>query len=197
MNDLFDNGVAVPDTIPRADRNRSYDGDYMKTGRIAEEKIMVWLTAQPWVLGVDDLRSFRALREADVDVSVRLTDGRATLAEIKSDRWLGVKGNMLFEVLRINHTCDPVHAVTLGWSARSPAQWLLYYAPSKGLLYRVKMDDFRLACQTYTNEMRKNTLLNYVPTDNLKSTITILIPEKYVAATGSFKIFDLDAAVSA
>jgi len=66
--------------ITGADKRRSYSGDYMEAGRYAEDVVMPWLMTRPWVLGVDDLRNFRPTQEADVDVSIRLTDGRVTLA---------------------------------------------------------------------------------------------------------------------
>ena len=101
----------------------------MEAGRNAEEVVLQWLAEQPWVIGVEDLRSLRVMREADVDCSCQLIDGRNSLLEIKSDRHLGCSGNFLFEVLRINHTAPPNKACVLGWSARSPALQLAYYAP--------------------------------------------------------------------
>ncbi len=35
------------------------------------------------------------------------------MAEIKTDAWLGISGNVNFEVLRINHTAHPDKAGTL------------------------------------------------------------------------------------
>jgi len=126
------NGRALPGAIAQ----RSYSGHYMKVGQEAETRIMEWLTGNPHILKIDDLRQFRALREADVDTSIHLTDGRIVLAEIKSDWHLGTSGNVLFEILRINHTAQTDRCVTLGWSARSPAKWLLYYAPQFKSVYQ-------------------------------------------------------------
>lgn len=184
----------MPDTTPSAERDRSYSGDYMVAGRKAEEIILGWLSAQPWVLGVEDLRSFRPMREADVDCSIALSDGRVTVAEIKSDRHLGRSGKFLFEVLRINHTALPERAVTLGWSARSPARWLLFYAPIKSEIHQVLMDDYRRALQAYTAEVRGRTQFSFVPTDRIKSTVNILIPERYVVSAESYKCHSLQRA---
>tara|TARA_Y100000310_G_scaffold345377_1_gene464282 strand:- start:2505 stop:3071 length:567 start_codon:yes stop_codon:yes gene_type:complete len=183
--------MTYTDTAPSADRPRSYDGGYMEAGRTAEKKVMAWLERQPWVLGLDDLRSLRPLREADVDLGIKLIDGRATLAEIKSDNHLGIKGNFLFEALRINHTAPPDRAVTLGWSARSPARWLLYYAPSFDRVYQIEMDDFRAALQDYTREIRKKSRIDYVETDKIKSTVNVLIPEKFVTRMQSYRVHDI------
>ncbi len=94
-------------TTPSETRPRSYDGDYMAAGRAAEGIVMAWLHEQPQFIGVESLTGLRQLREADVDCSFSLSDGRVTFAEIKSDRWLGKTGRVLFEVLRINHKVPP------------------------------------------------------------------------------------------
>lgn len=183
--------MSLFDTTPGANRERSYDGDYMEAGRKAEDIIMDWLRRQPWVLDLDDLTGLRPMRQADVDCHFSLTDGRSTLAEIKSDKHLGTSKNYLFEVLRINHTAPPDKAVTLGWSARSPAKWLLYWAPNKKEIHQISMDEFRGALQNYSQQQRKETKLSYVPTDRIKSTVNILIPERFVVCRGTFKIHEL------
>jgi hypothetical protein len=167
------------DSIPSADRPRDYDGGYMAVGRQAEKAVMQFLREQPYVLGLDDLRSLRAMREADVDCSVQLYDGRVFLAEIKSDRHLGVSGNVLFEVLRINHTAPAEKACVLGWSARSPATHFLIYAPSVEKIYHCRANDFRQCFQRYSKNHRKRMNISIVPTDCLKTTINVLIPWDY------------------
>lgn len=61
----------------------------MAVGRNAEAIILEWLNNHPGIIGVEDLRQLRQMREADVDVSITLFDGRVALAEIKSDWHLG------------------------------------------------------------------------------------------------------------
>lgn len=180
------------DTTPSADRKRSYDGGYMAAGKRAEEIVLEWLMTRPWVVDVEDLRPYRPMREADVDCSIALTDGRVTLAEIKSDRHLGVSKNFLFEVLRINHTAPPDAAVKLGWSARSPARYGLLYAPVTKIIHKISMDDYRAALQDYTKEVRRKTNISYVETDRIKSTVNILIPERFVTVMPSYKPFPLE-----
>lgn len=160
-------------------QKRNYDGHYMDVGKNAEKVVMEWLSNNPYVIGVNDLRSLREMREADVDCSLQLSDGRVVLAEIKSDYHLGVSGNVLFEMLRINHTSPPDRAVTLGWSGRSPAKWLLFYAPQSDSLYKCEFTELRRAFQKYTSESRKNTRIDYVVTDAIKSTVNALIPFEY------------------
>lgn len=163
----------------------------MADGKKAEEKVLGWLAREPWVIGVEDLRSLRQMREADVDCSVALIDGRVTLAEIKSDRHLGVSGNFLFEVLRINHTAPPEKAVTLGWSSRTPARQILYYAPACDVVHSILADEFRRAMQAYTDVTRKGSRIDYVETDRIKSTINILIPSRFVEAMTSYRKYEL------
>lgn len=175
--------------VTGAAKQRSYNGDYMQRGKEAERIVMRFLEYNSNVIGVDDLRQLRVMRESDVDLSVKLMDGRVILAEIKSDWYLGVSGNVLFESLRINHTASPNAALTLGWSARSPANWLLYYAPQKKSLYIGSFGAFRSAMQKYTKDARKQTRIDYVETDSIKSTINILIPWRYCQDV--FNIYDL------
>ena len=182
---------AIVDTVPSAERERSYSGGYMKAGKEAEEIVLAWLLERPWVVGVEDLRSYRVMREADVDCGIRLADGRITLAEIKSDRHLGTTDNFVFESLRINHTAPPDRSITLGWSARTPAKNILYYAPTFKKLHAIETDEFRRAMQGYTAEARKKTNINYVETDNIKSTVNILIPSRFVTAMPSYRAYDL------
>ena len=94
-------------TTTGADKARSYSGDYMAAGKKAEEIVMRYLQSKPYIIGLNDFRELRAVQEADVDIAIKTIDGRVTLAEIKSDWHLGVSGNVLFEVLRINHTAPP------------------------------------------------------------------------------------------
>jgi len=162
--------------VTGAEKQRSYNGDYMDDGRKAEEIVMRWIQDFPEVIGVEDWRELRAVQEADVDCAIKTSDGRVTLAEIKSDKHLGVTPNVLFEILRINHTCIPDRAGYLGWAFRSPATYFLYYAPSVKKVYQCRADALRKVVQGYTKQQRKNTRLNWVCTDAIKSTINILIP---------------------
>lgn len=179
------------DTHPDANRDRDYSGGYMQAGHFAEEAVLAWLRENPAIIGIQDLRQLRVMREADVDCSITLIDGRITLAEVKSDRHLGSSGNFLFEILRINHTAPAEKAITLGWSARSPARQLLYYSPTSNTIHALLMDEFRKSLQTYTQEVRGQTRFRYVPTDKIKSTICILVPEKFVIRMPSYKKHDI------
>lgn len=183
---------------PSASRPRSYDGGYMEFGKRAEEAVLEFLRRRPGVLGVDDLRDLRPMQKADVDCSIETADGRSTLAEIKGDKHLGKSGNVLFEALRINHTAPPHRAVTLGWSARSPATYFLYYAPNATRgesIYQCRADALRQHVQRYTRRVRKQTRIDYVETDGIKSTVNLLIPLDECQSI--FQIYDLRLSGSA
>lgn len=175
--------------ITGADKARSYSGDYMAAGVKAQNIVLDFLRKRPDVIGVDDLSQLKVMQEADVDCMIKTRDGLVTLAEIKSDRYIGKSGNVLFEVLRINHTAMPDHCLTLGWSARTPAKYLIYYSPDLHNLYVITADNLRRAMQKYTSENRKASNISYVETDAIKSTVNILIPEKYC----KFMVFSLGA----
>ena len=165
--------------ITGSNKQRSYSGDYMAIGKRAETIIMDFLRRRPEVIGINDFRELRAVQEADIDCAIKTADGRVTLAEIKSDYHLGKSGNVLFEVLRINHTAPTDHALTLGWSGRTPATYLLYYAPQVEKIYRCKTDDLRRAFQNYTKTVRKGMNISIVETDAIKTTINVLVPWEY------------------
>jgi hypothetical protein len=163
-------------TTTGADKPKSYSSDYMKLGRKGSNIVLDWLCQRPQVIGVTDWRDVKVAQEVDVDFAIKTRDGRVVLAEVKTDSYLGVTGNVLFEVLRINHKAAPEHCVTLGWGGRSPAQYFLFYAPTLCVIYQCKASDFRQVFQSYTGRTRKQTRLIWVNTDNIKSTLNVLIP---------------------
>ena len=171
-------------------KQRSYDGDYMKVGKNGEKVVIDWLQSRPNVLGVTDFRDVRQIQEADVDVGVRLYTGQICLAEIKTDTYLGKSGNILNEVLRINHYANHDFAGYLGWTFRSPAKWLLYYAPNRKpkAIYKAMFADVRLVLQRYTKEHDVGFITTR--TDSGKTTYNVLIPESEYE--GVFSVFALD-----
>jgi len=167
------------ETTTGANKQRSYSGDYMAAGKKAEEIVMKFLVDRPYIIGVNDFRQLKAIQEADVDIAIKTIDGRVTLAEIKSDWHLGVSGNVIFEVLRINHTAPADRCLTLGWSGRTPATYILYYAPQVNKIYQFRTDELRVAFQQYTKNARKESNVNIVVTDAIKTTVNVLIPWNY------------------
>jgi hypothetical protein len=166
-------------TTTGSDKPRSYSGDYMELGRKGSNIVLDWLCQRPQVIGVIDWRDVKVVQEIDVDFAIKTRDGRIVLAEVKTDSHLGVSGNVLFEVLRLNHRAPLEHCLTLGWGGRSPAQYFLLYAPVPHVIYQCKAADFRQVFQSYTGKTRKQTRLTWVNTDDVKSTLNVLIPWKY------------------
>lgn len=135
----------------------------------------------------DDTTVLKVMQTADVDCMIKTRDGLVTLAEIKSDQYIGISGNILFETVRINHTSSPDYCMTLGWSARTPAKYIIYYSPKLNKIFVTTSNDLRSAMQKYTRDFRKQTNISYVETDAIKSTVNILIPQRYC----KFTIYDL------
>jgi len=154
----------------------------MRSGKVAEYVAWCWLNwlkTQGRFIDVLDVRNDLAYREIDVDFVCYLPDGDELKVEVKSDGHLGKTDNILFEVLRINHTAPVDKAVVLGWSTRSQADWFVYFAPGELELYQCKTRDLREAFQKYTQQARENTQRGWVNTDNIKSTLNVYIPWEY------------------
>jgi hypothetical protein len=162
-------------------KGRSYSGDYMAAGKNAEEIIMRYLEGEPTVDHIIDCRDDPECQNQEIDFDVFLKNGKKIFVEAKSDTHLGVSGNILFEFARINHTVSNLDfCVRNGWSIRSRATHFIYYAEAVESLYIVKAPNLRTAMQEYTKQARKNTHFDYVSTDDIKSTVNILIPISFV-----------------
>jgi hypothetical protein len=174
-------------------RPHDYDnGDYAKKGKNGEETVIRFLMEHSDILSCDDLRDVRQMRWYDVDICIRTADGLNLLAEIKTDDYLGVSGNVLFETLRLNLTAPPERSVVLGWAPRSPARYLLYLAPKVSKLYSCRFDDLRTALQRYLLDAKQKGFTpetKYINTSLDVTTQNILIPMTYCADV--FTIYDL------
>jgi len=180
----------VSRAAPSSASQRSYNGHYMTAGKKAEEIVLRWLIERPNVVDLDDLRSLRPLQKVDVDSAIYTTDGHVAFLEIKSDWHLGVSGNVLVELARINHTAVPNKSLVLGWSVRSPAEWLAMYAPQRNEIWITRFASYRRAFQTYTWNAREATRLRWVNTDDIKSTLNAILPES--AFSSCFHKFALE-----
>lgn len=185
-----------------AANGRSYNGAMMDKGKFAETTILKWLRDFPDVLEVEDYRSLRAMQRTDVDCGICFVEGDIILAELKSDKYLKMGGNVVFEYLRINHTAPPDRACVLGWTARTPAKWVLYYTPLEQSVYRFKTEVLRNVFQEFTRAMRPEygewfhalpqMNMRWVSTDNIKSTLVACIPlSRFPKSTDALRIFDV------
>lgn len=172
-------------------KTRSYNGDYMRIGKLAESVIWDWLSDHPQVIGLDDLTGLRPLQNVEADFTVATEDGRRSLVEIKHDEHLGKSGNIVVEVLRINHKAPEQAAGVLGWSLRTQASWVLYYSPHLAYVYQFHASDLRVGFQRYTDEARNAAQFIWINTDRIKSTLNVLVPLKYYA--GMFEVHDVQS----
>lgn len=163
---------------PNANRERSYSGDMMDEGKVAEIVALDFLERHPQIISVDDLRDDPEWQAQDVDFRAHLYDGREWLVDAKSDVHLAGK-NMLFEVLRINHT-NGDFPVRLGWSVHSSAKSFLIYSPSEQRLYSVLKCELNDAMRRETRSIRSLGNWRFIKTDTIKSTIIILIPKQHI-----------------
>ena len=62
-------------SAPSATRAKSYSGGYMEFGKMGEEIVLNWLRKNSKILGVDDLRELRVMREADADCMITNREG--------------------------------------------------------------------------------------------------------------------------
>jgi len=170
-------------------KEKSYDGDYMKAGKIAEKISLDFLADHPDVIGVKDISEIEVIQTADADALIKLRQGTNPLAEFKSDAHMGITSNVLIEVLRINHRAPQESAGVLGWSLRTEVRWIFVFGPRTGYLYQFKTADLRRAFQNYTEQVRENTKLHWVSTDRVKSTLCVLMPLKY--CHGTFQVHDV------
>jgi len=183
---------------------RDYNGAMMGKGKEGERVILSWLRANPAVIEVDDLRDLRPMQKADVDCAIYNDDGTVCLVEIKSDDWLVAGGNVAFEYLRINHTAAPDKACVLGWTARTPAKYVMYYATKEQTVYVFRADKLRQAFQKFTDSQRPQhgewfTKLNgmkmrWISTDAIKSTLIVCIP-LIVFPADAYKVYDVSGYV--
>lgn len=171
---------------------RSYDGRMMEKGKEAEEIVKTWIESKPNIKRVVDCRNDRKQQTADIDFMVEYRDGKLEQVEIKSDDYLTANGNVLFEFARINHTAPHDSAVALGWSAKTPARYIIYYATKERRVYKFDTEKLRKAVQKYTRMTRPQygawvneaeafkIQMRWISTDNLKSTLVLCVPLKDV-----------------
>lgn len=161
----------------------------MAIGKLGENIVIDFLKSRPSIINVEDFRDIRAIQKSDIDIGIELRCGKIHLAEIKTDTWLGITENFLFEVLRINHTSRPEDCGYLGWALRSPARFLIYCAPNTTpqKIFVSTFENIRRLIQSFTK--KENARFNKVSTDSIKTTYNLLIP-KYLCLP-LFKVYDL------
>ena len=183
---------------------RSYDGAMMEKGKEGEGVIWRWLQDHPDTIGVDDLRDLRPMQKADVDFAIYNADGTVFLAEVKLDQWLCEGGNVTFEFMRIQHNAPADKSCVLGWTARTPAKFVMFYASKERHVYIFPALALRKVMQRFTHRRRpeRGAWINELPkmnmrwisTDAGKSTLCFFIPLSEFGPT-DYKRIDVSAYV--
>lgn len=160
-----------------ARKAESYSGDYKAVGKRGEAAVMEWLRSRPNVAEVVDLSTDWYWREQDVDARILWDNGKQDLAEIKTDTYARIGGNILFEILRLNHSTDAMgRAAETGWSLRSPAAWLFVYAPIEPAIFYCRMARLREWFQAWSYGHLDTMKQKWIRTDCNKSTLIVLVP---------------------
>jgi len=160
----------------------------MDRGTKNEIVVMNWLRDQGNKL--IDFRQFRLAQRIDVDCGIESIDGDIVLAEIKSDQHIREKGNLCFEVHRLNHFAYG-NWFYLGWGYRSPAQKLIVRNPKTNKVYVFLFMDLRAKIGRYVYQVGKDleTKILVYPTDKQKTTVNWLIPMEFLI--DEFSMFQL------
>lgn len=160
-----------------AGKVESYSGDYKAVGKRGEAVVLNWLRGRPNVAEVVDLRTDWHWREVDVDARILWDSGKEDLAEIKTDNHARIGGNVLIEILRLNHRTDALgRAAETGWSLRSPASWLFVYCPAPNCILYARMGRLREWFQTWSYGHLDTMKQKWIRTDCHKSTLIVLVP---------------------
>jgi len=166
----------------------------MAAGMQAEKLFWSFLSEIPTATFVEDVRNDLRWQQLDVDFRVLSRQGVFGLTgwinvEGKSDRHLDQSGNWIFELYRVNHTAPLPRIYVRGWSVRSEAHLLLFYAPSSHRIHSITMNDYRIA---FANAVRiGDCRFDPVQTDNIKTTINAYFPERFAHGMPSYRVKNL------
>lgn len=152
---------------------KSYNGELMEVGKKNEVIIIQWLRS--CYNDIIDMREFKVAQRCDVDCGIETIDGKIVLAELKSDKWIGEKGNLCFEDHRINHFVDDKWFY-LGWGWRSPAQKLIIRNPNSNETFIFSFKELRRRMGKIISIYGKRLNVLIVETDKQKTTFNMLIP---------------------
>ena len=146
-------------------KERSYEGELMKKGKENEEILKQWLLSSQKIKEIIDFREFRLAQRIDVDFGIETIDGNIVLAEIKSDNYISEKGNLCFEVYRINHYAKN-NWFYLGWGWRSPAKMLIVRNPKTNTIFIFDFFKLRSFIGKWISEMGSKLMYETIKTKN-------------------------------
>lgn len=165
----------------RAYQPQSHTGERLRFGKEGEAAVMAWLRRQPGVERVRDVSEVPGLRSSGFDCTANMHDGRNLLVEAKADEHLGKSGNLVVEVARIRRDASRSDFGMLGWSLRSKADWLIWYAPSVHSVWRMDFSEYQAGIAKYLAAMagKWSVAARLIPTDDQWVTVMMPIPESF------------------
>lgn len=178
--------AAGDDSVPSAERERSYSGGYMRVGRTGEAAGLLHLNSLPNIETVEDLRDDLDYQARDIDARFKLRGGIPHTIEFKTDNHLDASGRWLFELYRINLTAAPEHSFVPSWSVRSEAEWLMFYAPVTRRLHFITMEEYR---QAFKEAIAAGQCqFGLVQTDRIKRTLNAYFAEGFATEMPSYRV---------
>ena len=129
-----------------------YRGDQEEYGAEAERVVFRFLESYPGYIEHRDLRKDSLYMNRQVDFGINILN-RWILAEVKGDSHLGKTGNVLYELRRQIVSPEGLVRVDDGWSVRSRADCVLFYASSVKRIYWFDMTEYRRGFMRYTAAM--------------------------------------------
>ena len=155
-------------------QERSYSGNLHNIGRENEDVVINYLIKE---YGEDykDVRDIEEYQDDEVDFII---NGKGI--EIKGDKHISSKGNLFFETQRINHYSKE-HPQSIGWGWKSKADLLIIRNWETGEMFVFNFDELRKRVGELVSNWSLNRLtLTVVETDEVKTTIGILIPMRHL-----------------
>lgn len=164
-----------------------YDnGQYAQVGRLGESLVASYLNyvfhdEYGPTVRIVDLRHDKAMQHADVDFLVTLPSGNVIFTEVKTDTYLGMTGNVLFETMRIYGDSPADMAFRLAWGPRSAATWLIIWAPNADppAFFHCRMASLRHVARCHVMAAvtaGQPVNVKWVPTSENTTTECILVP---------------------
>ena len=161
--------------------NNYESGEMAEKGKKTECIIRSWLKRNSQVKSLIDVSHDKAFQRLDVDVIATLHDGRQIQIEIKTDYNLLVSGNFLFELQRVYMGAKTRHPSTMGWSVKTPAEYIVWYSPKKQKIVSMLTNNYRRSFMDYMTEIKANPRFHVECTSENCTTINILFPVRFLS----------------
>lgn len=154
------------------------NGELVAKGQNAESAALHWLKSAYPGAKIDDMRDNPIFQQKEIDFRVYLPS-RVELFEVKYDKHIARTGNAVFELCRIHHT-SLIACAYVGWGVFTESNRVLVWNFPTLTFYDFKTADLRAGMQRYVNETRQNANIRPVYSDNLRTTVNVYVPLRYV-----------------